>query len=198
MHYYELSLFPTPAQAAELTRLGHLQRELALLAELDAMTAGAPLNPKSSGASRLVLSRVLDDALVAQMRAADQGTVRREAPQQPALTGAGLVTPLAPGFVAVAGVPGPIAAGTGDPRQLPRWARDVMGREYVPARPGTLVQWEPALRRAQRADWADIRQEPHGWVVELGFVWDDYRPWDLSWTELHDRPYDAVLRRLMV
>lgn len=202
MHYYELSLLPTPAQAVALTRLGHLQRELALLVELDAVTATPPgassPDPESSWTSELVLSRVLDDALVAQMRAADQGPVQGEAPRQPALTGAGLVTLLTPGFVAVTGIPGPIAAGTGDPTQLPRWAREVLGWEYAPAQPGTLMQWVPTLQRAQRVDWADIRQEPYGWVLELEFDWADYPAWGLSWMELHDRPHDETLRRLMV
>ena len=107
------------------------------------------------------------------------------------------MTPLAPGWIQVTGVPGPVVAGTGDPRQLPRWSREVLGREHAGAPADPLAAQVPALRRARRMDWADIRHEPYGWVLELGFVWDAFDPWALSWTEAAANPDDAQLQLLM-
>lgn len=200
-HHYELTLWPAPAQAARLRRMGLAQRRLEQAADqvwaLAVQTGTEPAGAGETWAAAAGLPWTLIDDVVTEAHAAALAGRVHPPARQPALTGPGLVTPLAPGWIQVAGVPGPIAAGTGDPRQLPRWTREVLGREYVPAPPETLAQLMPTLRRAQRADWADIRREQHGWVLELGFVWNDYRPWDLSWTELQDRPHDEQLHLLM-
>lgn len=80
---------------------------------------------------------------------------------------------------------------------MPRWAREVLGREYALPQVATLAAQVPALRQARRMDWADIRKEPHGWVLELGFVWSEFQPWQLSWTEAGTNSHDAQLRLLM-
>ncbi|CAM3926726.1 hypothetical protein [Deinococcus marmoris] len=200
-HNYELTIWPAPAQAARLRRMGQAQRRLERAAgqvwTLAVQTGTEPAGAGQTWAAAAGLPWTLIDDVVAQAHAAALAGRIYPPARQPALTGPGLVTPLAPGSIAVAGVPGPIATGTGDARQLPRWAREVLGREYVLAQPGTLAVQVPALQRARRVDWVDIREEPYGWVMELGFVWDAYQPWGLSWTELQDRPYDEQLHLLM-
>ncbi|CAM4358141.1 hypothetical protein [Deinococcus marmoris] len=204
-HNYELTLRPTVAQAARLHRMGQAQRRLERAAgqvwTLAVQTGTEPAGAGETWAAAMGLPWVLIDEVGAQARAA--ALVGRINPlvlppaRQPALIGPGLVTPLAPGWVQVAGVPGPIAAGTGDPQQLPRWAREILGREYTSAPAGQLVAQVPALGQAHRKDWADIREEPYGWVLELSFGWSEFGPWALSWTEADANPHDAQLQLLM-
>ncbi|GGL73056.1 hypothetical protein GCM10010840_08890 [Deinococcus aerolatus] len=200
-HNYELTLWPAPAQAARLRRMGLAQRRLERAADqawaLAVQTGTEPAGAGQTWAAAAGLPWVLIDAVGAQARAAALAGCVHPPARQPALTGPGLVTPLAPGWIQVAGVPGPIAAGTGDARQLPRWAREVLGREYASAPAGQLAPQAPAHGLAHRMDWADIREEPYGWVLELSFGWDEFGPWALSWTEAEANPHDARLQLLM-
>lgn len=93
-----------------------------------------------------------------------------------ALSGADLIEPLAPGWVAVQGVSGAVCAGTHWDRQLPPWAQVVLGREYPCGGRQLPI---PALQDARRANWAEIRREPYGWTLDLEFVWDAYPGWQL-------------------
>lgn len=81
--------------------------------------------------------------------------------------------------------------------QLPAWAREVLGREYLPPLPQALALQIPALGQVTRCNWCDIREESYGWVLELGFAWDEFQSWGLSWTEAQAHPHDVQLQRLM-
>ncbi|WP_104989988.1 hypothetical protein [Deinococcus sp. NW-56] len=154
------------------------------------------LSPTEAQAAELLrLARVRQQRLAGSALA--QARTAATSRPLPALSGPGLVRPLRPGWIEVPGVAGPLAAATDHPGQLPRWAREVIGREYRPAPPMVLVRQVPALRQARRLDWADIRWEHGRWVLELNFEWHAFPSWDLSWCALHAEPDHALLRQLM-
>ena len=205
IHLYELTLSPTAPQAAALLRLASVQHRLAWVAGQDwtlaDLTATAPPDTEFRWAVEQGLPHATVKHVVTQARAAAvEGRIELLAtmpPQQLKLAGPGVVQPLSPGWLTVPGVPGPVAAATDDCTQLPRWAREVIGREYRPAQPETLVQQVPALRQARRKDWADIRWEWGRWVLELEFEWHAFQSWDLSWCAVQEQPRNALLRQLM-
>lgn len=89
------------------------------------------------------------------------------------ITGSGIVTPLAAGWLEIQGVSGAVRAGTDWDRQLPPWAQAVLGREYASAGRQLPI---PALASAWRVDWAAVCREDYGWTVELAFHWADLPP----------------------
>jgi hypothetical protein len=205
MHHYEVSLWPTAAQALRLEHLAQAYQQLRWVAEQDwalaELTGTVIPDPEFTWAQDAGLPRALIESVSEEARVAaveERVNLFGHRPPWPlALTGPGLVRPLGAGFVRVAGVPGSVAVGTGNPAQLPAWAREVLGREYRPGAPQVLSARVPSLRLARRVDWADLRLGHHGWEMELQLSWEQYAPFELSWVALQQEPDDPVLRLLM-
>lgn len=220
-HAYEIELSPTRRQVRQLHQQAQLLAELrqatrehcaqgsthpiaALLGESSGKAedrAGAEAllvhaHPRFSRLPVPLLAHTIDlerRALEREVLLTGTCPSAEELPRQPALVGPELVRPRAQGYVGILGVEGPVQAATD---QLPPWARLVLSRETPGEQPdlGPLL-YVPALSGASRHNWADIRLETHGWVLELEFVWETY-PAGTLMRMWEDGPDDRVgLRR---
>lgn len=156
-HYYEIAMSPTESQHRRLL-------------ELCARTNDTRAAARSSADEQLFIPGADSNHPAAEEALGDPD--RRARGYQPKLIGPGIVRFHGCGRLGVAGVVDPVRTALD---QLPPWAQAVFAREAGEDPSfAALVGEVPALVQARRADWADLRLEPHGWVTELAFMWDAY------------------------
>lgn len=205
-HTYELRLYPTDLQAQQLRRQAELLDTLRTAVRRSAGRLGATL-PTVPGLEHLPLSLLEHTAHLERRRVEHErarGIVHPAAdssPRPPVLVGPGLVQIQGSRHLSVLGVTGPVQT---ELDQLPPWAQAVAARESGEGAHFTsLVAEVPTLNRARRADWADLRLETSGWVVELALEWDAFpagtlmRLWEDSLDDLRGLRATHEVARLM-